>query len=52
MNSLMKYDEGPMSKISSFDRKTDVQGKVSGQSSTEVKKNTRMRMGDAKTERV
>ena len=52
MTNVMQHDEGPMTKITSFNNKTGVQGKISAQSSSTVRTNTFKRMGAARNERV
>ena len=47
----MNYEPGPKTKFG-FNRKSDVQGKVSGQSNKDVNNNTFARMQGAKKERV
>ena len=51
MDVLLAYDLGPMTKVG-FNRKCDVQDKVSNQSSRDIRSNTLARMGKAKNERV
>ena len=51
MDVLLAYDLGPVTKVG-FNRKRDVQDKVSNQSSKDIRSNTFIRMGRAKNERV
>ena len=51
MSDLMNYEPGPLAKVG-FNRKSDVQGKVSGQSAKDVNSNTFKRLAGAKKERV